>query len=175
MREVSASFLKRLKEYDSCLGAHFDDVTDSVYIWAVRQGQKIHELTVKREFGENYGELEDRIIHVVLPEKDVWRRFGQDGNLNKAGLKFDDYLHEKEMTRRAQLKKENRSRRLTAMKEHRWEWMAAIKNAQSGRFTKDKVVPFEIPQVSMYQAPEKSKKPFTVTDKRAAKQGAAQK
>ena len=104
-KRLSESFYIRLKKYDPDLDALFDwdsGTHGSVFIWAKRKGQMIHELTIEREFGECFPELEGRILNVKLPACDVWRRFGRGV---KGAEAYDDHLHAEETKFHAQEKK----------------------------------------------------------------------
>lgn len=157
MAELSKNFLEKLKAVDPDLGAVYDPVEDSVFIHALRNGVKIHELSIKRKYAENYEELENRTI-VRLQECDIWKRFG-------TGKAYDDYLWAEEEKLRAKRKKEVRDKRVAWFKDNREIVRAAVWNAQHGRMTSKTALPFHTASVSMY-AEKKKNDGFTVIDKR---------
>lgn len=158
MADLSKKFIERLKEVDPALGAVYDSYTDSIFIHALRDGQKVHELTIKRKFAENYEELENRTL-VKLKECDVWQKFG-------TGKAYDDYLWAEEERIRNENKKKVRSERLQWFKDNREMVRAAIWNAQNGRMTKDTALPYNTASVSMAGAGVRNKPEFTIVDKR---------
>lgn len=133
MPELSRSFLKRLTDYEPYLEARLEG--DELLVFSKRPDKpQILELVVKREYAENYEELEHRTIN-KLAECDVWRRFG-------SGKAYDDYLAESEAEHRGKLKASFRKERLSRLKEDRPLWVSAIENAREGRFTKAQVEKF---------------------------------
>ena len=137
MPELSKDFIRDIKDYDQNLDAWYDSNQDGIHIFAIRQGKKILELTVLRQEGELYPELERRAV-IYMKERDVWKRFG-------SGKAYDDYLAAEEERVRLQRKQEAKSKRIQLIKEHRWEWMAALWNAAHGRFDRKSALPFKIP------------------------------
>jgi hypothetical protein len=158
MHDLSSRFLERLQEVDPCLGAVYDSLTDSIFVNATRQGLKVHELTVKRKFAENYEELENRIIN-KLKECDVWQKFG-------TGKAYDDYLHAEEERIRREKKKKTRDERLAWFKDNRELVRAAVWNAQHGRTDAKTALPYQTASFSMSAEKPTEKSGFTVIDKR---------
>jgi hypothetical protein len=161
MHQLSDSFERKLKNVDSNLRAIYDSVEDSIFVYALRQGLKVHELTSKRQYAENYEELENRTIQ-KLAACDVWKKFGD-------GKAYDDFLHEEEAKERAVKKKEVRDKRLAWFKENREMVKAAVWNAQHGRTDASTALPFQTAQFSMSDVKPESKNGFTVIDKRGIK------
>jgi hypothetical protein len=157
MHDLSKNFLKELETIDRDLRALYDDREDSIFISALRQGLKVHELTVKRQFAENYDELEHRTLS-KLRASDVWNKYG-------TGKAYDDFLAEEEEKFRDRNKKKAKSEHLAKVKEDRELWRAAIWNAQHGRFTRETAIPYQTASFSFAGAVEKQNG-FTVTDKR---------
>lgn len=151
-RELSRNFRAKLKAYDPACEAIHDEMQDALIIWSRRQGLQVHELTVKREFGENYEELENRTLK-KLEACDVWKRFKDSPNPGKA---YDDWLHAEEERLRLERKKEGKARRLAYFKENRWMIEAALENARQGRFRAHEIVPYKIPQISRHVEPAKN-------------------
>lgn len=134
--KLSPSFYEQLHVIDPCCDAVYDSHEDAIVVWSNRKaGITQHELTVKRECGENYGPLERRTLQ-KLKECDVWKRF-------KSADEFDDYLEEQAKTALATANESARKERLAKLKDERDFVEAAIWNAQHGRFTKETVLPYE--------------------------------
>lgn len=168
MHTLSASFIEKLTAYDPALGAVYDGEEDAIFIHARRQGQKVHELTVRREYAENYEELEGRTIK-KLAECDVWKRFGSAPNPGKA---YDDWLDAEETRYREAKKKEIRERRIQIFKENRDIFAAAAWNAAHGRFTAREAHPYKTPFISMHVSTSKSngaQRGYTINDKRGTR------
>ena len=143
MIDLSDSFLERLKAYDEHLRAHYDPREDAIFVWSERPGKpKVHELTVRRQFAENYRELEGRTL-AKLPICDVWRRFGN-------GKAYDNYLAEEEEKFRREGRERFRKERMAMWKDKRPYVEAAVWNAQHGRFTKATAQPYKTPSVSLF-------------------------
>ena len=136
MPSLSSDFLEGLKSYDSHLDAKLDPIEDSVFIWSVRQGVKTHEMTVKRKYAESYNELQSRILK-MLPECDVWRKFGKDGN------KLDDHLNEVAEKAKQKKHKEAKDKRMAWYKDNMGIVENVIENAREGRITKHQALPYK--------------------------------
>jgi hypothetical protein len=158
MHDLSKNFLEKLKSVDTCLGAIYDPMDDAIYVNASRQGSKVHELTVKRQFAENYEELENRTI-LKLQACDVWKRFG-------TGKAYDDFLDEEEIRLRAVKKKEERDKRIAWFKENREMVKAAIWNAQHGRTNSKTALPYQTGAFSMTATKKENDGKFAIIDKR---------
>ena len=124
--EVSESFKKSLRAYDSTLDAVLDDRQDCIHIFSCRKGNKIHELSIKRGKSEMWNVLERRILK-VLPEKDVWKRF-------KNADEYDDHLHEKEQALCRQKREKAKAERWGRFKDEINLWKHALAQAQKGIF-----------------------------------------
>lgn len=157
MHYLSKNFLEKLKEVDPCLGAIYDSQDDAIYVNATRQGQQIHELTVKRQFAENYEELENRTVK-KLQECDVWKKFG-------TGNAYEDYLWAEEERLRKIKKAEVKAKRLSWFKDNRELVKAAVWNAQHGRMDKSTALPYHTASVSM-MAEKTDNTGFKISDKR---------
>ena len=130
MPDLSRSFLKRLKAYEPYLEAELQD--DEIVVYSKRPGKpQVLELTVKRQYAENYEELELRTLS-KLAECDVWRRFG-------SGKAYDDYLAYSEASHSNALRESFKKERFSRHKEDRSLWKSAIENAREGRITKEQV------------------------------------
>ena len=136
-QDCSEDFIQELKAYDDCLNATRDVEANKIYVWAVRKGKQVHELTVQRNFGELWPEVERKTIK-KLRDCDVWKNF-------KSADEFDDYLFDKENEHRQKLKAKNKQDRISRLKEDRYAFEAAVWNAQNGRLTRDQVLPYKIP------------------------------
>jgi hypothetical protein len=141
MPELSRAFLEGLRDYDDSLEAIYESERDSIVIWSNRKGMKVHELTLRRQFGELYPELERRTLK-ILPQKDVWKRFG-------SGKAYDDHLAKEEEEARARAKSAFMSERQSMMKDERLLWEAALWNASHGRFKKGQVLPYNPSRTSV--------------------------
>lgn len=151
MAELSRFFLEELKAYEPYLNATLDHPSDSIHIWAERPSRpKVHELSVKREFGELYPELERRTLK-KLRDCDIWKKFG-------TGKAYDDYLAKEEEEYRIKAKSDFKKRRETINKEYRDHWRAAIWNAQNGRVKAEEVIPYAIPKISLHVSEKKNEK-----------------
>ena len=158
MHYLSKNFLEKLSSVDPNLGAVYDSQDDAIYIHASRQGQKVHEMTVKRQFAENYEELENRTIQ-KLHEGDVWKKFG-------TGKAYDDYLDAEEKRIRDEKKKKIRHERMEWFKENRDVVRAALWNAQHGRTNAQTALPYQTASFSMSAERKENDKAFTIIDKR---------
>ncbi len=168
MHELSASFKKKLTAYDSALFGHYDGREDAIFVYAQRQSQKVHEMTVYREYAENYEELENRTIK-KLSEGDVWKRFNKSSNPGKA---YDDWLHNEEEAYRAKKRAEFKTRRIALLKSERDLFAAAIWNASHGRFTKETAIPYKTPFISAHVSKKEkndAQRGYEVNDRRTIK------
>jgi hypothetical protein len=123
--ELSKSFLDRLKAHDQTLNAWFDGREDSINVWSERSGIKDLILSEKRQYAENYHELEQRILS-KLRDMDVWKRFDNP-------RQYDDYLDQQEKEYREKKKKEFEEKRMRLFKDNKKRIRHAMENAKSGR------------------------------------------
>lgn len=142
---LSDSFYKRLRGIDPYLKAVYDPSQDAIVLWSERPySPKVYEGTFERTkagsgliIDLSIQDLEDWVIK-MLPGMDIWNRYG-------SGKAFDDALADQENSHRDKMRESIKREREAIHKEDRLLWKAAIDNAAHGRFTKETIVPYEIP------------------------------
>lgn len=108
--EAGGDFLSGLQSYDPCLFAYRDyREGGKIVVFSKRQGAKVYEFSAKRQYAENWGELERRILS-NLGKIDIWKRHG-------SGEKFDDALADEAEDAKKKKLADAKSERIDRVKE----------------------------------------------------------